>query len=220
MIIADFLLGLFITDWKVPYIFSFQSFITYMSVIPLMLVNFEVITDKEIIKWGFLYSWRVLRFYSILRLAKMFTRQSMQVQFVMFMTAWQFFNMQILYGSLFLTAENMFSFDIMEEELKNRQLTPGYENDTSNLEDRKIYVMHEMLYYMVVTMSTVGYGDIYPYSIPGQWVVILVIFSFMSFVNTLFSGLTKIAMLTSEFTRSQYEKTGINVQHILLLGEA
>ena len=108
----------------------------------------------------------------------------------------------------------------MQEELRNREFTPDYESVEDNLEGRKIYVMHEMLYYMVVTMSTVGYGDIYPYSIPGQWVVILVIFSFMSFVNTLFSGLTKIAMLTSEFTRSQYEKTGINVQHILLLGEA
>lgn len=80
--------------------------------------------------------------------------------------------------------------------------------------------MHEMIYYGVVTTSTVGYGDIYPYSVLGQWVVIFIIISFIMFVNTLFSGLAKIAMLTSEYTRSQYEKTGINVQHVLLLGEA
>ena len=138
-----------------------------------------------------------------------------------------------------MTWENLHKYDAMETEIAARK-DPLYVEETClalveegeletiynckgdhrNLEDNKVYVMHEMIYYGVVTTSTVGYGDIYPYSVPGQWVVIFIIVSFIMFVNTLFSGLAKIAMLTSEYTRSQYEKTGNNVQHVLLLGEA
>lgn len=73
-IIADYMLGFFLTEQRVSYIFSFQAFITYLSVVPLMLVNFGVVTDTSIIKNASLYVWRVARYFSILRLAKMFTR--------------------------------------------------------------------------------------------------------------------------------------------------
>ena len=73
-VIADYMLGFFLTEQRVSYIFSFQAFITYLSVIPLMLVNFGVVTDRKVISGAFLYVWRVARYFSILRLAKMFTR--------------------------------------------------------------------------------------------------------------------------------------------------
>ena len=39
---------------------------------------------------------------------------------------------------------------------------PNYVPDEDNLESLSIYQFHDMLYYIFVTMSTVGYGDISP----------------------------------------------------------
>ena len=39
---------------------------------------------------------------------------------------------------------------------------PTYEPDEDSFENVTLYKFHDMLYYMFVTMSTVGYGDISP----------------------------------------------------------
>ena len=78
--------------------------------------------------------------------------------------------------------------------------------------------MHIMLYYMTVTMSSVGYGDIYPNTVIGRWIVIFVIIAFLMFMANLATAMSKINTITSPYTRSHYEKTDNNTKHILILG--
>ena len=107
----------------------------------------------------------------------------------------------------------------MEVELAARK-DPSYEPQTSEYEDLEPYQMHTMLYYMTVTMSSVGYGDIYPNTIIGRWIVIFVIIAFLMFISTLATAMSKINNITSQYTRSHYEKTDSNTTHILILGQA
>lgn len=60
-----------------------------------------------------------------------------------------------------ITFENQSSYDIIRAEIKARE-DPAYEPDEDSYENITIYKFHDMLYYMFVTMSTVGYGDISP----------------------------------------------------------
>ena len=60
-----------------------------------------------------------------------------------------------------ITFENQYSYGIIREEILDRE-NPEYEADESKFEDISIYKFHDMLYYVIVTMSTVGYGDIFP----------------------------------------------------------
>ena len=60
-----------------------------------------------------------------------------------------------------ITFENKNSYDIIRAEKLARE-DPTYEPDEDSYENVTIYKFHDMLYYMFVTMSTVGYGDISP----------------------------------------------------------
>ena len=138
---------------------------------------------------------------------------------LVFKSIWRAFAIILIFGAAFLTFENLAMYEQMEVELAARQ-DPNYEPQTSEYEDLEPYQMHIMLYYMTVTMSSVGYGDIYPNTIIGRWIVIFVIIAFLMFISTLATAMSKINNITSQYTRSHYEKTDSNTTHILILGQA
>ena len=79
---------------------------------------------------------------------------------------------------------------------------------------------HDMLYYMIVTLSSVGYGDISPVTIEGQYLVILIFIVFIGVLQKQISDFSKVNSLTSEYSRAEYLKSRGDIQHILLLGDS
>ena len=65
---ADWLINFFISENRIIYIFSVQSFMTYVSLIPTSLIAFQVITDKEVIEETYMKLLRMMRLFSIFRL--------------------------------------------------------------------------------------------------------------------------------------------------------
>ena len=106
-IAVDWLFGLFLSDQRITYIFSEYSLVAYLTVIPLLLVNFSVVTDPAIIKGGYLYVWRVACWFSILRLQRLFTRHNNQMHMLVFKSIWRAFAIILIFGAAFLTFENL-----------------------------------------------------------------------------------------------------------------
>lgn len=79
---------------------------------------------------------------------------------------------------------------------------------------------HDMLYYMFVTLSTVGFGDICPGTDIGKamyvvsWLVMILI------LQKQISEYSKVNSLSSEYSRVNYPKKDSEVKHILLLGDS
>ena len=68
-----------------------------------------------------------------------------------------------------LTLENKEKFRLIKLELENRRTIEDYVDDPAfyeyYFERNAVYAYHDMIYYMVVTLTTLGYGDIYPVTV-------------------------------------------------------
>lgn len=79
-----------------------------------------------------------------------------------------------------LTIENYFT----RQELIDLKADPANKDMTDDellkqTKPKTWYYIHDMLYYIVVTFTTVGYGDISPTSVPGRYAIIVFMIGFM-----------------------------------------
>ena len=78
-----------------------------------------------------------------------------------------------------------------------------------------------MLYFMFITITTVGYGDIFPRTVYGQMLCIGTILVILSLIPKQLSEFSKVSNLTSIYARISYSNKGKkDTKHILLLGES
>ena len=92
-------------------------------------------------------------------------------------------------------------------------LNPDYE--TISLANQSRF--HDFLYYIVVTLSTVGYGDIFPITELGRFVIIMLIILALYLIPRQTNELIKLMSITSVYARASY-KANNEVPHIVICG--
>lgn len=75
---------------------------------------------------------------------------------------------------------------------------------------------HDSLYFVVVTLFTVGYGDIYPTTIFGKVIVMFIIIFTIILIPQQTNELLRLMNLQSKYRRTAYKS--VEVKHILVTG--
>ena len=112
IICIDYLLFFFVSEARILYIFSEQSFVTYITVIPTALIRAKVV-DQDEISMFFLRYWKVFRLFSISRLIKVFTRRDMPVIRVWFKLVYIIFLVILVFAAAMGELENGHSYRVI-----------------------------------------------------------------------------------------------------------
>jgi voltage-gated potassium channel Kch len=89
--------------------------------------------------------------------------------------------------------------------------------DINSLDRKSQTKFHDFLYFIVVTLSTVGYGDIYPLTEQGRVVIVMLILLALILIPKQTNELIKLMSISSVYARAVY-KSNPEVPHIVICG--
>ena len=195
----DYVLRAGIASRPIAYLLSSEAIVDLLALLPIIDRAFDCETKQRIaVVLGILRVMRILRIYRITRLLEYQESQVTKAIAKMILT--------IITAVIFVTG-----------------LIQIIENDYAASQDG-IYAgaeklpFHFYFYFLMVTVSTVGYGDYSPNSTQGQMICIIIIFAGIIYVSNASSEAIRLAGLTSPYARAKY-KPHKGVPHIVVCGE-
>ncbi|KRX02329.1 hypothetical protein PPERSA_09946 [Pseudocohnilembus persalinus] len=84
--------------------------------------------------------------------------------------------------------------------------------------EKQDYAFHNYFYFCIVTLSTVGFGDIYPKSELGRLCVVIILISLLSILPRQAEALKRSLNQNSEYARKSYKRSQNQAKHIVILG--
>ena len=175
--LCDFLLNFYISQNRLFYIISFQSVVTYITVLPDLLIFAEIITSIDTINSYELPFWKVFRIFSVSRVQIVFVRRNMSLARVFFKLGYSLFTIVIMFSCVMLMIENKFYIKpTLISVAQKLAIDPDAELTYQEQHvPPPVYVFHDTLYYVVVTLTTCGYGDITPKTSYGMMLFVFII---------------------------------------------
>lgn len=125
-------------------------------------------------------------------------------------------------------SDNIKNFKYIENDVNQTVIYKNpqeFKSIISDIEKNKVelinkYKYHDMIYFTLVTLGTIGYGDIVPKTIFGRFIIIGTIFLLLALIPTLTTKLISVLALTSKYSRTSYRKISKKTKHLILLGSS
>ena len=116
----------------------------------------------------------MLRLFAIIRVINFFHNKMYKV---IFKFAFTLLSIIFFFAALMMMIENLAIYETIREEKELIRKDPLYIPD-EDIAEMGGHYYHDMLYYMMCTISTVGFGDISPATRIGQFLYIVIMCTF------------------------------------------
>lgn len=192
----DFLLRLYLSTPPTRFLFSWSAFVDLVTIVPVAFtyqgVDIDALyeqVDNDDFDLGFFRFARVLRVLRILRVHRTFEYVNSEVQ-------QQVYRISLtIVSTIFVTAG---VFHITENALWYGKQPGPYSSEY------ELMPFHDAVYFVIVSVTTVGYGDVKPMSLVGKFVsVFMIMFSFVVLPMEL-NRLNRIIQNKSIYALSSY----------------
>ncbi|KAI9009874.1 hypothetical protein BC832DRAFT_597262 [Gaertneriomyces semiglobifer] len=193
MFLLDYMLSFYTAEDCLRFYFNPGSLIDLLSIVPPFV--YVLISETSQYVW-FLGLLRILRASRILRTYRLLSFSETEEKRELTILALTFMNFVFLSASIINALESI------------HQGKP----DDASLEN-----WHDSLYYIMVTFSTIGFGDLTPSSVPSRMIVMVLIVFVLIFVPLQTGKVAEIYNSTSAYQRAKYALSGDHA-HIIIAG--
>ncbi|GBG28713.1 Calcium-activated potassium channel slo-1 [Hondaea fermentalgiana] len=199
--LADYLLRLFIADSRAEQIFSWQALLDAVTILPTfaeLWSNFRTISSTDTAPWIYVVlsiTLVYLRIFRLLRLRRLLLYLNKEQKKEIGLVILQGVTGLLFVAAVLFVVENTFRLPLREDTLS----------------------YHEIMYFLVVTFSTVGYGDISMVTVPGKMLVTGIICLTLLYIPRWTNIILKNIGNTSIYRRAQYVASP-HVNHVIVTG--
>ena len=197
--IIHYLLRLFCSQNRIVTFFELLNLVDLIIIICLILCKQDSIEKSYV--FYYLKIARILRILILFKFESILQkRTNEQVGF--------------LFGLVLTVVSIIFISNAVLLEFENK-----YIRDSSSYEgEDELYKFHDIFYFEIVTLSTVGLGDITPQTDAGRLTIILTIIITIAFIPALPSKISNVFSLTSKYSRIKYNNYSKTPKHLVLIG--
>ncbi|KAJ3334230.1 hypothetical protein HDU76_006602 [Blyttiomyces sp. JEL0837] len=191
--LMDYSISMYIAEDRLAFYFNWASMVDLVSIVPPIVYVLVSKTSQYVWFLGLL---RILRASRILRTYRLLSFSETEERRELTIAALSFCNFIFLSASVINALET---------------LNVNYKKDPS------LVYWHDSLYYIMVTFSTIGFGDLTPSSVPSRVVVMLLIVMVIIYVPIQTTRISEIYNSSSSFQRARYSASRKH-SHVVLSG--
>ncbi|KAJ3024231.1 hypothetical protein HKX48_004504 [Thoreauomyces humboldtii] len=193
MFLADYAISFYTSEDRLRFYFNWASLVDLFSIVPPFV--YVLISDTSQYVW-FLGLLRILRASRILRTYRLLSFSETEEKRELTILGLSFMNFVFLSASIINALETI---------------------NSAKADDASLSNWHDSLYYIMVTFSTIGFGDLTPSSIPSRIIVIMLIIVVIIFVPIQTGKIAEIYNSTSAYQRANYSAHREHC-HVILAG--
>eukprot|EP00947_MAST-08B_sp_MAST-8B-sp1_P005779 g5779.t1 len=206
----DYMLNMFVATRVCHHIFSFMAMVDILSTVPGYLDFLRTVVDgldgspvmEDLRVLEFLRVLRVLRILRINKLHRVLHMMENDISRELFSVALTIISVLFFASGLIHMFENQY----MEA---HRWSNPDLPAE---------FQFHTVIYFIIVTVSTVGYGDHSPESNPAQWAVVFLIVGGLVFVPQESRKIIQLMSMTTKYQRARHAGSRGD-RHVVVTGE-
>jgi len=198
---VEILLSIYLAQHRLLYLKQSENLIDIFSSVVPYLYSFEIVLIKKIIELA-----RIFRIIKVTKyISKYLRSNSNEVAKHLTIMILSTLTLILIFTLVFRIVE----IDKINDYIKNAEL--------NEIRLKSNNQFHDFLYFIVVTLSTVGYGDIFPLTELGRLVIVLLILIALILIPMQTNELIKLMSTSSVYARTSY-KSNPEVPHIVICG--